>query len=113
MGETGEAWSSQPGVRDITLFHPRSVLLDGRPSWLRMGELRKPYPLPADVCKEEVAVQIEARLISADADAIPVDRVEVRAGKGPYALLLATGKYQIEVMDAKNEMLSTWTIEVP
>ncbi len=113
QSESGEPWSAEPGVRDVTLFHPRSVLQDGRPSWLRMGGLRKAYTLPADFRKSEGAVQVEARLSSESAEAIPVDRIEVRAAQKPPALLLGQGKYVIEVKNAKDELLSSWNIEVP
>lgn len=106
-------WSAEPGVRDVTLFHPRTELVDGRPTWLRMGGLRKSYPLRTDVCEEGNAVQVEARHTSESADAIPVDRIEVRPENQTAALLLGPGEYAVEFKNAKGNLLSTWMIEVP
>lgn len=113
LDESGKPWSAQPGVRDVTLLHPRTVLKDGRPTWLRMNGLRRPYPLPADVCEDELSVQVEARLTRESADAIPVDRIEVLAGKKPQALLLGTGHYEVVVRGVQDSVLSSWEIEIP
>jgi len=62
LDSAGEPWTLQPGVRDATLFHPRSVYEAGRPTWLHLGGTREPHALPAGVCGSEARVLVEARV---------------------------------------------------
>ncbi len=111
--DSGAPWSLSPGVRDVTLFHPRSVFEHGRPTWMRMGGRREPFELPADVCGDAPRCVVEARASNEGEDAIPVDRVEVRAGEPVPALMLPAGAFVIEAKSASNERLwgTTATIE--
>jgi hypothetical protein len=113
VDDAAEPWSLEPGVRDVTLVHPRSVLADGRPTWLRLNGRREPHTLPADVLGDEERVLVEARAAGESADAIPVDRVEVVAGVAVPALVLPPGTFVVEVRSAGDELLSTRTIDVP
>ncbi len=113
VGEKGRAWTAEPGVRDVTVFSPRSVLEHGRPTWLRMNGLRGPFLLPDDVLQGNDAVQVEVWPEQEPDGAVPIDRVEVRAGDGPKALMLASGRYRMEVRSVEDEVLSRTTIELP
>lgn len=110
---SGEPWSAAPGVVDISLVHPRSVYEGGRPSWLRMGGLRQPVPLPDGVCGDEARVLVRAMVRGEGAAAIPIDQVEVSAGATPPVLMLPEGEFVIEVWSASNVRLSTTTAKRP
>jgi hypothetical protein len=44
QNDKGELLTVQKGNRDVTLFHPRAVYEDGRPTWLHLRGDRMPYP---------------------------------------------------------------------
>jgi hypothetical protein len=109
---TGTPWTLEPGTRDVTLFHPLSVYQQGRPTWLLLGGLRRPYELPADVCGSEPRVLVTVRVASESDEAIPIDRIEVVAGEPVPALLLPIGEFVLEVKSLGDETLRKEKIEV-
>lgn len=112
VGAEGEPWTLEPGRRDVTLFHPRSVYEHGRPHWLRMGGLRRFHELPRDVLGPETRVLVEARAVGESPDAVPVDRVEVVAGAPIPALVLPAGEFWLEVENVGDETLRKAKIRV-
>lgn len=107
----GQWWTARPGVRDISLFHPRSVYRDGRPTWLRLGGMRTPYTLPEDVCGSAARCLVRARVASETPDAIPVDQVEVVSGRSIPALMLPPGEFVLEARDLTDRVLLSARIE--
>jgi hypothetical protein len=107
-----EWWTAQKGKRDLTLFHPRSEYQDGRPTWLRLGGERKPYKLPKDVCQTAPRCLVRARAVTEEADAVPVDQVEVIADNKLLVLMLPPGEFAVEVKDAADKILKTWRIKL-
>ncbi|HEU0300282.1 MAG TPA: hypothetical protein VFR37_12525 [Longimicrobium sp.] len=110
---SGALWTLEPGKRDVTVFHPRSVYRDGRPTWLRLGGARAPHPLPADVCAGAERCLVSARAAAEGGDAVPVDQVEVVRGGPPPALLLPPGSYRVRVEDAAGTLLRQLTLSLP
>ena len=107
----GELWTLVKGQRDITLFHPRSVYREGRPTWLRFGVARKPYHLTTNPCAGTARCLVRARFAAEDVDAVPIDQVEAVAGHTVPALMLPAGEFVLEVKDADDKMLKTWRVK--
>ena len=108
----GAPWTLQPGVRDVTLFHPRSVYEHGRPTWLQLGGRRRAYALPANICDDAPRCLVRARALKEGEDAVPIDRVEVVAGAPVPALLLPAGEFVLEALTEDNTLLSSERIQV-
>ncbi len=109
----GVPWSFQPGIRDITLFQPRSVYVNGRPSWLTLGGLRKPYTLPASVCGTVPRCLVKARLADESEEAVPVDELEIAVTAQQSTLMLAKGAYRLQIQDPLGHTLETLPIKQP
>lgn len=109
----GTPWSASRAHFDATVFSPRTVLEQGRPQWLRMGGLRAPHPLPADVCGTARACLVRARLEGEAADAVPVDQVVVLAGEAVPALMLPAGRFRVTVEGPDAAVLRTFALQAP
>jgi hypothetical protein len=102
-----QPWTVKVGLRDITLFHARSRYMDGRPTWLALGGVRKRYKLPQDVCGAADRCLLKARFAQESAEAIPVDELEVIKDKAAPALMLPKGEFMVEVQDTSGKVLAT------
>ncbi|MEM8996155.1 MAG: hypothetical protein AAGF23_15315 [Acidobacteriota bacterium] len=96
----GELWSLPRTERDITVCSPRSARVEGRPTWLLLGGLRRFVPLDVSLCDGLEVCVVEARRDGEGPDAIPVDRVRIRAGEAAKALALPAGSFTILVHGA-------------
>ncbi len=108
----GKDFANDPALTDLTIFSPRSVYVNGRPTWLSLGGIRKPWTLPAEAREHGKHALVRARPASEPAEAIPVDQIELTPGKDAPALMLPAGSIVIEVVDAANETLWTSTVEI-
>jgi hypothetical protein len=106
----GKPWTFQPGIRDITLFHPRSVYTNGRPSWLTIGGQRRPYTLPPSVCGTVPRCLVKARLADESEDAVPVDELEIGDDAQQSTLMLPKGAYRLQIQDPLGHSLGTLQI---
>jgi len=113
VNAAGQAWSYNPAQYDIVVFSPRSRYEQGRPTWLRMGGLRAPHPVPHDVCAGARACLVQARFEAESADAVPVDQVLVTAGDPVPALMLPPGRFRVTVEGPGQTVLRTFTLEQP
>ncbi len=104
----GELWSLPGSDRDITICQPRSHLERGRPTWLGLGGARRAVPLPEDVCGRTRPCLVEARSTDEGPDAIPVDRLEVRADE-PVTLMLPEGTFTVDVLDGDGAKIRSMT----
>jgi hypothetical protein len=107
-----EMWTLEKGKWDMTLFHPRSIYKAGRPVWLRLNGSRKPYQLPANICGSASNCLVRARAASESSDAIPIDQVEVVAGRNIPALMLPAGKFVLEIEDSTGKMHKTSQVKI-
>jgi hypothetical protein len=110
--DKGEWWTLEKGKRDLTLFTPRSVYKNGRPTWLRLEGDRKPYKLPKNICETAARCLVRARLAGESTDAVPIDQVEIIAGLSIPVLMLPTGEFVLEVKDAADKILKTSRIKL-
>jgi hypothetical protein len=107
----GKLWTVREGI-DVTLFHPRSVYENGRPTWLRMGGLRSPFVLPQDICGSAPRCLVRAWYAAEGLAAVPVDQTVVAAGK-PAALMLPAGELVVKVEDATGKVIGGRTVRMP
>ncbi|HEY6457817.1 MAG TPA: hypothetical protein VIY90_21285 [Steroidobacteraceae bacterium] len=107
----GEPWTFQPGVRDITLFQPRSVYVNGRPQWLSIGGTRKPYRLPASICGQAKRCLAKARAVNESEDAIPIDELAIEPEGNSRTLMLPNGVFAVESQDAQGHLVNRLRIE--
>lgn len=103
----GKPWTLEPGVRDITLFQPRSVYVDGRPTWLTIGGQRGTYKLPNQICGTANRCLVKARYANESPTAIPVDELEVTSDLQAPTLLLPKGAFILTVQDASGHTVQT------
>jgi hypothetical protein len=74
MDKAGKPWSLRAGY-DVSVFFPRTRLQRGRPTWLDLGGLRRPYFVSGERCQRSYPCLVEARYADEGSDAIPADRL--------------------------------------
>lgn len=74
VNAAGKPWSLRANY-DVSVFFPPSPLVRGRPTWLTLGNLRRPYEVSADHCHARYPCLVEARYANEGDDAIPADRL--------------------------------------
>lgn len=117
VNDNGDAWSLKEAY-DLSVFFPPEVLQRGRPAWLAIGGMRKPFQISGRICDLDYPCLVEARHEGEPDQAIPADRYVIEfkgriAGYGdivrnstdPYPiaeLWLRPGKYEILSRDRAN-----------
>lgn len=128
LQKDGTPWALRAGY-DVSVFFPPPVLRRGRPTWLALGGLRKPYAVRGeDVCRDEYPCLVEARYADEGDDAIAADRLAFdpppRYAKADDALrpadgasvgelYLRPGKYRLLATDTQGHPLGRRIITVP
>ncbi len=77
-----------------------------------MGGLRRPFVLPTDVLEGAARALVCARSVGEGEDAIPVDQIEIVAGREVPVLLLPLGEFTVEVKSPGDETLWTKRVEI-
>jgi hypothetical protein len=125
----GKSWSLRPGY-DVSVFFPPSLTTHGRPGWLSLGGLRRPYLVNGDRCNGRYPCLVEARYADEGDDAIPADRMvldQAPTGVGqsnvavynnmqstPFAdLYLRPGAYRLSFVKEDNKVIHSEDIVVP
>jgi hypothetical protein len=104
----GQLWALETGRHDVTLFHPRSQYIDGRPDWLRLGGSRKPYRLPKQVCGAAARCLARVRAANEGSDAIPIDQLEVTNSQA--TLLLPAGEFSVEIQTPEGKPIRNFRV---
>ncbi len=127
VDQAGKPWSLRPGY-DVSVFFPPETLRRGRPTWLSLGGLRRPYFVSGDRCDHSYPCLVEARYADEGADAIPADRLVLdpvplnattsdRIGNGliepSSELYLRPGKYTLTWTAADSRVLFRKDIRIP
>lgn len=127
VDKAGKPWSLRPGY-DVSVFFPPTTLRRGRPTWLSLGGLRRPYFVSGDRCDHSYPCLVEARYADEDTDAIPADRLVLdpvplnattsnRISNGliePNSeLYLRPGKYNLTWSAANSRVLFQQDIHIP
>ncbi|MGH8158094.1 MAG: hypothetical protein ACREPQ_08240 [Rhodanobacter sp.] len=125
----GKPWSLRPGY-DVSVFFPPVQMLHGRPAWLSLGGLRRPYLVSGDRCHMHYPCLVEARYSDEGADAIPADRMVIAQtplinSGSPVPmftsnenipsgdLYLRPGKYQLSMVIEDDKVIGKKSIVVP
>lgn len=117
QSKSGEWWKSRG--YDLTIYHPRSVYRNGRPTWLEMNGKRretkidwKKLKLPVQnkrlVGGEPILVQVFVQRESADA--VPVDQIIIYPNKEIPVLILPTGSFRIRAMDKSGKVIGEYKV---
>ena len=114
QSKDGKFWSDL--AFDLTVFHPRSVYRNGRPTWLEIGGARKPLALYGKV-KNQVAQPflpqtggkflIQAFVSTEPDDAVPIDQIVVSdAKKAPVLMLPGKGNFRVRALDESGKIVA-------
>ena len=103
---------SYENIVDMQVFHPRSIMKQGRAHWMRMGGYRHDVTMKPSWLPSSGEALIQAFVASEGKHAVAMDQVIVRAGQPAPVLLLPKGKYQIQSQDDQGNIKSFGTIEV-
>jgi hypothetical protein len=123
----GKPWSLRPGY-DVSVIFPETKERDGRPTWLTLGSLRRPYEVDGDLCQGRFPCLIEARYADEGNDSIPADRLVLdtiplmmigdvqvttsNAARPTSELYLRPGRYRLSATDQSGRVLYGGTIKV-
>jgi hypothetical protein len=99
---------------DLKVFHPRAQYENNRPTWLRLGGLRKPHRI--DFKKLRLTVKrhkfdgqepilVQAFAAGESANAVPVDQIILYPNKEIPVLMLPKGSFRIRAMDKTGNIL--------
>ncbi len=120
QSKAGKFWSEP--TYDLTIFHPRTVYKDGRPTWLEMGGSRKSLTLYGKV-KNSVAMPflpqtdgiflVQAFAANEPNDAIPIDQIIVTdAKKAPVLMLPAKGDFRIRAIGESGKVVVETNVSI-
>lgn len=120
VDESGKPWTLRPGQYDVSVFFPRSVEHEGRPTWPGLDRTRLPHAVDASLCPGVSECLVEARYASEGEDAIPADRLILGGPASPAqgerrtrgVLYLFPGRYRLRACDSDNHVLSATIIDV-
>jgi hypothetical protein len=101
---------------DLSVIHPPTTYLDGRPTWLSLNGLRQPVPIkpgsPAVFFVQAYYQDEVAGNNNKPWQLVPADQTYIPGGKRLYVLYLKKGKYTVFFRDINYHILSTLNIEV-
>ena len=92
------AYGTWRGKVDLQVFHPRTTLHNGRPSWASMGGYRIPLPIEPKWCPKSGSVLLQAFLSSEPQGSIPMDQIILKP-ISQTNLMLPPGRYRIVSID--------------
>jgi hypothetical protein len=104
--EDGAPYTQSPLV-DISLFHPRSKMINDRPDFYTLGGKKKAFDLKKWNVREGQLVQ--AFYVGEKGDRIPADQFIVKTGN--ESLFLFPGSYELVIRSAEGEVLEKMKIE--
>jgi hypothetical protein len=113
--EKGKYWSDSG--YDLTVFHPRTIYKDGRPTWLQMDEIRRVVKIdlkklkPSAVNKQFGGIEpllVQAFYANESKDAVPVDQIILYPNKEIPALMLPKGDFRIVATDKAGRMIAEY-----
>ena len=96
------------GTVDITVFHPKQKLNNGRPDWL--SENRQKHIVKASSLGT-VRPAIVRAILKGDKNGVPIDQVYLRNVED-VTLLIPSGEYDIELENLENGNRIIYTINL-
>jgi hypothetical protein len=124
VDDAGKPWTLKSGQYDVSVFFPREVESDGRPTWPGLDGTRRAYPIESGFCHEMFPCLVEARHAAEGDDAIPADRFlfdgaaatssdkPARDRRRRSVLYLFPGRYRLRAVDSADRVLASSTIDV-
>ncbi len=97
---------------DLSVFHPKFVLRQGRPDWLFTLPAHKPVRIPEALLPKAGRVLMQAFAAGAPDDAIAHDQVIVAAGSPPPVIVVPRGRYQLVAQSEMGEVVSRAELRV-
>ena len=95
------------------IYHQRTQYVKGRPDWLERFPGNHFVDIDfSKIASENYPVIVQAFLASEDANATPLDMVEILSKSEEKALLLKAGNYRIRILD-KNRTAIEYELKVP
>lgn len=122
----GKPWALRAGY-DVNVFFPPEQFHQGRPTWLTLGGMRRPYTVTGEICQNQFPCLVEARYAGESDDAIPADRLVLEAAVQNLTpdsritvnrnvvveeLYLRPGNYVVTTRSDNNHLLNRLTIKV-
>jgi hypothetical protein len=124
----GKPWSLKAAAYDVSVIFPPEQIVDGRPTWLDLGGLRRAHSIDGTACQGEFPCLIEARYAGEKDDAIPADRLVLDPVKGAESnedrviqrrpethesLYLRPGSYRVSGVASDNRLLFRQDVTIP
>ena len=120
-------WTLKPELYDVSVFFPRAVETDGRPTWVGLGGTRLPYSVSSDLCRNQFPCMIEARYAGEGEDAVAADRAVLNVidpnapmsqrvlsnhGSAQSRLYLYPGNYRLSALDGRGRSVSSQSVTI-
>jgi hypothetical protein len=107
----GSFRGSAPGNYDLTVFHPMTATVMGRPGWYQQLADYRRIEVPFDLSINPGPIVVEARYRGDTTSIVPVDRVLVDEDNRP-SLYLPDGEFNVIALYG-GELLSSADVTVP
>src|SRR5690606_37781562 len=89
---------------DLTVAHPRTQMVSGRPNWLLRSGTWKTFSLEnLDIDMHFPSLVAAFHLNETGSRSVPVDQIEV-SGKGHPPLVLPPGNFMLHITDKKGHV---------
>ncbi|MFT4178224.1 MAG: hypothetical protein QM612_01990 [Thermomonas sp.] len=112
--EGGDAWSSAPGLYDVSVLLPAQPAAPLRPDWLTLGGKRLQVAIDMTPCIKHLPCLVEARYANEGDDAIPADQfLMLAASEAGTPLYLAPGDYRLRLLGNDGTTLAERKLTVP
>lgn len=89
---------------DVSVFHPRTIYIQGRPDWLLRDD-RKFYTIPQNNIEFDCPCLVFAYKANEYENAIPIDLIELGAKNEQRALILPIGIFKILIINKQRQMI--------
>jgi hypothetical protein len=122
VSSSGDFWKNKGGqfsTVDAQIFHPRVSSQSGRPRWLRIKGLRKPFAVSKsvlmrrdkDVSSPSSGLLLVQAFVAEEAEgAVPVDQVVVSGLKQKPVLMLRQGAFRLRVIDEAGKIRNEFKV---
>ena len=101
---------------DLTVIHPTTLYVDGRPSWLTLDGLRQSTYVKSPTTNVFLVQAYYLDEIEKNSNTpwqlVPADQTYISTGKKSYQLFLKKGKYKVYFRDIDYHILTPMDIEV-
>ena len=115
----GDLWTDDEIIADVRVFQPKARYLNGRPTWLQMGGLRRAHALDLKklgltakdgLFKGQKPLLVQAFVGGEGADAIPIDQFVLYPSKQIPVLMLPKETFQIKAVDESGTIIGHYKL---